>query len=208
MGALTMDNAANYLASSALFPLLVIPVAILMSIIYQRMQNSHVPRVLDPTGLSLLLGSMRNASARYFPFWWASLHKKYGETFVIGSLTASTSYSTISRQNIKTFLSTSFNSWALGNLRNQAFKPLLGNGIFTQDGGAWAHSRKLLRPQFQRRELEGLGSIHEHIRRFLEFIPDGQVVDLQPLLYRLTCMIFPLLSSTLMSFLSTSLSFC
>jgi hypothetical protein len=34
--------------------------------------------------------------------------------------------------------------WALGNSRD-ALLPMIGNGIFTQDGHAWKHSRETLR---------------------------------------------------------------
>ncbi|TGZ80039.1 cytochrome P450 [Ascodesmis nigricans] len=167
-------------------PLLLIPLLLILTILYHRTRNAHVPRYPDPFGLMFIYGAKKAADRKDVPFWFASLFDRYGETFVIPSILGKTSYATMAPENIKTFLSTSFNSWALGKLREQAFEPLLGKGIFTQDGGEWSHSRKLLRPQFQRRELEGLGSIHEHIGKMVELIPDGEVVDMQPLVYRLT----------------------
>ena len=46
-------------------------------------------------------------------------------------------YQTFEPKNIQALLATQFSDFALGDLRRQAFYPLLGNGIFTTDGKAW-----------------------------------------------------------------------
>ncbi|KAJ5304830.1 uncharacterized protein N7443_004490 [Penicillium atrosanguineum] len=43
--------------------------------------------------------------------------------------------------------------WELGNSRN-ALLPMIGHGIFTQDGPAWKHSREMLRRQFVRMQYQ------------------------------------------------------
>jgi cytochrome P450 len=72
-------------------------------------------------------------------------------------------------------------------LRRQIFFPLLGDGIFTQDGLAWKHSRELLRPQFSRQQYRGLDVFRQHVDNLISCIPDnGDPVDLQPLFFRFT----------------------
>lgn len=72
-------------------------------------------------------------------------------------------------------------------LRRPVFHPLFGDAIFTQEGAAWKHSRDLLRPQFAQQQYRGLDIFKDHVDDLLSRIPDnGEVVDLQPLLFRLT----------------------
>ena len=71
--------------------------------------------------------------------------------------------------------------------RPAVFAPLLGKGIFTQEGAAWKHSRELLRKQFIRTQYRHLGqAFGEHVDNLLARIPDQGVVDLQPLFFALT----------------------
>jgi cytochrome P450 len=64
---------------------------------------------------------------------------------------------------------------------------MFGDGIFTQEGAEWKHSRDLLRPQFQHKQYESLEvlrpAVDDLIQRLQEC--DGSV-DLQPLFFRLT----------------------
>jgi cytochrome P450 len=66
------------------------------------------------------------------------------------------------------------------------FAPLLGNGIFAQEGTAWKHSRELLRKQFARMQYQNLDRFHEHVDNLISCLPDDGVVDLQPLFFSLT----------------------
>lgn len=67
------------------------------------------------------------------------------------------------------------------------FSPLLGHGIFTQEGSAWKHSRELLRKQFVRTQYKNLDHFREHVDNLLACLPQsGGVVDLQPLFFKLT----------------------
>jgi len=47
---------------------------------------------------------------------------------------------TIDIENIKTILASNFKDFGLGQ-REEAFGPMLGQGIFTTDGAKWEHSR-------------------------------------------------------------------
>ena len=87
--------------------------------------------------------------------------------------------------NVEAILSTNFHDYGFG-LRHQVFAPLLGNGIFTQEGSAWKHSRELLRSQFVRTQYQNLDGFHEHVDNLLACLPDQGVIDLQPLFFRLT----------------------
>lgn len=65
---------------------------------------------------------------------------------------------------------------------------MFGDGIFTQEGAAWKHSRELLRPQFTYRQYQDLEVLQEPIEDLLNCISnaDSGIVDLQPLFFRFT----------------------
>ena len=66
------------------------------------------------------------------------------------------------------------------------FAPLLGNGIFTQEGAAWKHSRELLRKQFVRAKYQQLDhAFREHVDNLISALPASGSVDLQPLFFSL-----------------------
>lgn len=93
--------------------------------------------------------------------------------------------------NINAVLNTHFDDYILGS-RSDGLRALLGEGIFTQDGPAWKHSRELLRRQFARLRDAGLDPLNPHVHELLANIeaarktsPDGSV-DLQPLFFEYT----------------------
>lgn len=93
--------------------------------------------------------------------------------------------------NINAVLNTHFDDYILGS-RSDGLRALLGEGIFTQDGPAWKHSRELLRRQFARLRDAGLEPLNPHIHELLANVeaarkssPDGSV-DLQPLFFEYT----------------------
>ena len=64
---------------------------------------------------------------------------------------------------------------------------MFGDGIFTQEGAAWKHSRELLRPQFAHKQYDDLEVLRDAVDDLLDAIPEsGGVVDLQLLFFRLT----------------------
>ncbi len=72
-------------------------------------------------------------------------------------------------------------------LRRQIFFPLLGEGIFTQDGPLCKHSRLLLRPQFSQQKYQDFNVFREHVDNLISCIPEnGAVVDMQQLFFRFT----------------------
>ena len=77
--------------------------------------------------------------------------------------------------------------YGLGS-RSAGLFPLLGKGIFTQDGRPWRHSREVLRKQFARMQYQNLTVFNEHIENLLHELslaPTG-IVDLQPHFFRFT----------------------
>ena len=71
--------------------------------------------------------------------------------------------------------------------RNKAMKAMIGEGIFTQDGPAWKHSRELLRRQFMRIQYQNLEGFREHVDNLVDAVGKSPgIVDLQPFFYRLT----------------------
>ncbi|KAF4775158.1 cytochrome P450 CYP4/CYP19/CYP26 subfamilies [Colletotrichum scovillei] len=91
--------------------------------------------------------------------------------------------------NIEAILSTRFEDFNLGS-RRMGLMPLLGEGIFTQDGPAWRHSRELLRRQFSRirdSELMAFGEHTDILLRALEIESQKSgVVDMQPHFFEYT----------------------
>jgi cytochrome P450 len=69
---------------------------------------------------------------------------------------------TVDPENVKSVLATNFKDYSLG-MRYEAFKPLLGDGIFTLSGEGWKHSRAMLRPQFSRDQVSQLESLRDHV---------------------------------------------
>ena len=88
-------------------------------------------------------------------------------------------------RNVEALLSTNFKDYGLGS-RPAVFAPLLGKGVFTQEGAAWRHSRELLRKQFARMQYQDLGNFREHVDNLVACMPYAGIVDLQPLFFNLT----------------------
>ena len=96
-------------------------------------------------------------------------------------------YHILDPPNLETVLSTNFTEYGFG-VRHEVFAPLLGDGISTQEGSAWKHSRELLRKQFARAQYRNLEPFQEHVDNLIGQIHASRqsVLDLQPLLFKLT----------------------
>lgn len=71
-------------------------------------------------------------------------------------------------------------------VRILSFTPLLGSGIFTQDGTAWKHSRELFGPQFAYNNLQNFEQVKGHVQDLINSVPEDGIVDLQPLCFKLS----------------------
>ena len=138
--------------------------------------------------------------------FFVSIFENVGTTFEQSFLGAR-GINTIEPRNVEAVLSTQFKSenllillklltaaltlsseFGLGIRRGQ-FRPLLGCGIFTQDGDPWKASRDLLRPQFVHTRNESFPIIQQIIERFVDSIVTAEEevpIDLQPLFFELT----------------------
>lgn len=93
--------------------------------------------------------------------------------------------------NVEAVTNSRFDDFTLGCRRMGLF-PLLGEGIFTQDGSAWRHSRELLRRQFVRLRAGGSVALGPHVDTLLQSVSRGAegsaegVVDLQPHFFEYT----------------------
>ncbi|KAH8911298.1 cytochrome P450 [Coniochaeta sp. PMI_546] len=126
-----------------------------------------------------------NADGRLLAFL-CSIAKDYepGNMLCQYLLIGPRAYHVLHPQNVEVLLSTNFKDYGFG-CRPAVFSPLLGHGIFTQEGAAWKHSRQLLRKQFVRAQYQDLRYFDEHVGNLIDRMPDG-VVDLQPLFFNLT----------------------
>ena len=71
--------------------------------------------------------------------------------------------------------------------RRGALLPFIGEGIFTQDGTPWKHSREMLRRPFLKSHYQDLQSFREHTDILIAGLASSSgVVDLQPFFFRFT----------------------
>ena len=74
----------------------------------------------------------------------------------------------------------------MGPRRNITF-PMFGDGIFTQEGAAWKHSREMLRSPLQYKHYENLDVFKQSVDDLIDIMcRQPGVIDLQPLFFRLT----------------------
>lgn len=72
-------------------------------------------------------------------------------------------------------------------MRRDALFPFVGEGIFTQDGGPWKHSREMLRRPFSKTRYHDLQGFSEHADKLIAKLSSaGGVIDLQPLFFAFT----------------------
>ncbi|KAF2197371.1 cytochrome P450 [Delitschia confertaspora ATCC 74209] len=137
-----------------------------------------------PFGLDLLLKAFRYAREERILAFFLTVVEESGTTFE-QSLLGARGIDTIDPENIEAVLSKNFDDYGLG-LRKPHFFPLMGSGIFTQDGAEWKHSRELLRPQFSSNRFQNYEQLKQSVQNLIACIPSSGVVDLQPLFFRLT----------------------
>ncbi|MCJ1366417.1 hypothetical protein MMC16_005545 [Acarospora aff. strigata] len=138
-----------------------------------------------PLGLDLIWTAFKHARAHRILRFFVRVVEDTGRSTFEQNLLGTTGVDTVEPKNIESVLATQFTAFGLGD-RPQVFNPLLGHGIFTQDGEDWKHSRDLLRPLFLGNRIDIFLQIQEHVEALISCIPEGKVVDLQPLFFRFT----------------------
>jgi len=103
-----------------------------------------------PLGLDQLKMALAADKAQQFPLDVIRKTSEAGAFTFKYSILGATNIATHDEKNIQAMLATQFADFDLGPLRRGNFFPLLGNGIFTEDGKGWEHSRAMMRPQFAR----------------------------------------------------------
>jgi len=100
--------------------------------------------------------------------------------------------STSEPENVQAILATKFQDYDLGPQRRDAFQDVIGDGIFTADGEAWAHYRQQLRPQFNREQISDLDAVSRHVQVLFKVLPEEdsqgwiEGIDMMPYIYRFT----------------------
>lgn len=116
------------------------------------------------------------------------LHKDHGHTFQVEPLFDKTTIFTIAPENIK-MVNMRQDHWGIQPQRLEGMEFFCGRGFLTMDGEMWQHARKLIRPSFTKSNISDLSVLSRETDKFLEQLPpDGETVDLQPLLYIMVCL--------------------
>ncbi|KAL3254955.1 hypothetical protein ABHI18_008609, partial [Aspergillus niger] len=130
------------------------------------------PRQWNSTwlGLDLLVQAFHYDRRQQILKFFLGVVTESGTTFE-QNLLFSRGVDTIDPQNIQALLSTQYADFGLG-LRPPTFCPLLGSGIFTQDGAQWRHSREWLRPQFMTNRFTNFEQIRSAVDNLISSISD------------------------------------
>lgn len=138
-----------------------------------------------PLGLDVLYAQYKaNADKRLLAFQQPFLDR-LGPNLAVDVL-GTVGYTTFDPKNIEAILSSRFEDYHLGTRRGALF-PFIGEGIFTQDGGSWKHSRELLRRPFLKTHYQDLRGFTKPLDDLVTAISSScTVVDLQPLFFRFT----------------------
>ncbi|CCX33918.1 putative cytochrome P450 family protein [Pyronema domesticum] len=147
------------------------------------------PWAWDPLGLRRVYNMMRYALNHQLPLYSVKLFKDFNTKTVPIIDFGKPGYLTCDPRNIQAALATNFKDWGFGSARYPML-PILGDGIFTQDGEAWAHSRSMIRPSFTKSQIADFESLEEHMQEFFTTLEmttksDG-AVSLKPLFSDLT----------------------
>jgi cytochrome P450 len=103
----------------------------------------------------------------------------YGKTWE-ENLCGSRIINTMDPRNVQHVISAmTFSDW--GKASTTYAEPFLGQGIFSLNGVAWRHARKVVVPAFSKTEgAADVESMERHVDRFIRVIPrDGSTIDIQ-----------------------------
>lgn len=154
-------------------------------------QPPHQQRNRLPLGWERLKRLQAANTAGTLPEEFMAMYQEEGCRTFRGSILGSDVVQTAEPRNIQALLATQFKDFDLGELRRKMFFPMLGNGIFTEDGKAWEHSRAMIRPQFVRDQVSDLELEETHVQELLQHLSPGPKgwtgpVNLTQLFFRLT----------------------
>ncbi|KAK2628894.1 hypothetical protein QTJ16_001997 [Diplocarpon rosae] len=146
-----------------------------------------------PLGIDQIIRALAADRDKQFPVDTIKRMSDVGAITYRYSVLGNRNIFTADEKNIQAILASQFSDFDLGPTRRGNFWPLLGNGIFTQDGAGWEHSRAMMRPQFAREQVSDLEMTERHVQNMMKALdvdlgPNKWVdgVDLQVLFFRLT----------------------
>jgi cytochrome P450 len=144
-----------------------------------------------PFGIPHLRRMLQADKEKAFPDLIMRTYQDIGVYTYRNKVLGSPNYFTIDPKNIQAILATQFHDFELGPRRKNVLAPLLGVGIFTQDGKGWEHSRAMMRPQFARDQVSDLDLEERHVQNMMRALSvDSKgwtdTIDLQVLFFRLT----------------------
>ncbi|KAK4071821.1 hypothetical protein Purlil1_13298 [Purpureocillium lilacinum] len=142
-----------------------------------------------PLGIDKLAKTLKAEEDRRLPILSLEDHERYGDTYgqYAGGL-----FTIVTRdsRNISSLLSKQFHKYGYGHLRKLCFGPLLGEGIFTEDGPEWRASRRLLSSMLSNPRCSALHTLDSHFRdlqrRLVSHPKSPAIIDLRPLFYDYT----------------------
>ena len=141
----------------------------------------------DPIGFGVFRETSLAFKEHRFLELARSRFSKMGVNTYMTRLMGSDAIITIEPENLKTVQALDFKKWKLPTARDWGMMPLLGPGIFTNNGAAWSHSREMLRPNFNRSQVGDLDTFEIHIKQLIDRIPrDGSTFEISHLFYELT----------------------
>ncbi|ORY18743.1 cytochrome P450 [Clohesyomyces aquaticus] len=145
-------------------------------------------RTTDPIfGLDLFFRFFRHVKEHTLLSWFERALSDNNTNTISVNVSGSPMFITIDTENVKSVLTSNFESWSIGSERISFMSSFLGTGIFTTEGPAWRHSRDLLRPCFERSQVSDVLVMEKYVKHFISKIPgDGTTIDLEPLIHRLT----------------------
>ncbi|KAL8993141.1 MAG: hypothetical protein Q9169_006573 [Polycauliona sp. 2 TL-2023] len=138
-----------------------------------------------PFALDLLYRQYHVNKTRKLLAFQSSFFDRLGPTIEM-HLFGDVGFLTFDPANVESILATNFEDYVLGS-RSDALRAFLGEGIFTQDGARWKHSREMLRRPFVKMHYQNLTSFGEHVEDLIQSLKQcSGVVDLQPYCFRFT----------------------
>ena len=113
-----------------------------------------------------------NQRGDVFDDYMNTIFVRYGSTHAIVSpvSNATKTIYTIEPENVKTMLSTRFSDYHRPRTMPNALNPVMGQGVFTSNGEAWAHSRGLVRAQFSTKRVREVSKLEKHMQNAFEVI--------------------------------------
>src|SRR5713226_10061957 len=87
-----------------------------------------------------------------------SMLQRYGDVVAVRFLLWPT-YMIFHPQDVKHVLQENHRNYNKDTYLMKFLKPLLGQGLFTNDGQSWLHQRRLMQPAFHRKQLATFGAL-------------------------------------------------